>query len=151
MRILVGSFLIVTASVLLSQNSQDFHNRYGEPDRERFAAGPGICLTVEYGFDHLACSALIEPPQPLIYAENDVLFMSPEAVTEILEQVAPANMRGKETGKTVTMAGCNEFQIVEYENTTITLSTHNCLPLKPEREMRATVAFKRDICSKQNK
>jgi hypothetical protein len=93
---------------------------------------------VEYGYDHLACSALIEPPQPLIYAENDVLFMSPEAVTEILEQVAPANMRGKETGKTITMAGCKEFQIVEYENTTITLSTHNCLPLKPAREMRAS-------------
>ena len=77
--------------------------------------------------------------------------MSPEAVTEILEEAAPANMRGKETGKAITMAGCNEFHIVEYENTTITRSTHNCLPLKPEREMRATVAFKRDICSKQNK
>jgi hypothetical protein len=151
MRILAGSFLIVTASVLLSQSSQDLHNRYGEPDRERFAARPGICLTVEYGFDHLACNALIEPPQPLTYTDNDVRLMSPEAVTEILEEVAPANMRGKETGKTFTTAGCNEFQIVEYENMTITRSAHNCLPLRPEREMRATVAFKRDICSKRNK
>jgi hypothetical protein len=151
MRILVGSFLIATASVLLSQSSQDFHNRYGEPDRERFAARPGISLTLDYGFDHLACNALIEPPQPLIYRENDALLMSPEAVTEILEEVAPASMRGKETGKTITAAGCNEFQIVEYENITITRSTHNCLPLKPERDMRATVAFRRDICLKQNK
>lgn len=151
MRILVGSFLIVTASVLLSQSFQDFHNRYGEPDRERFAARPGINLAVEYGTDHLACSPLIEPPQLLIYAGHDVPLMSPEAVTEILEEVAPANVRGNETRKTITMAGCNKFQIVEYENTTITRSTHNCLPLKPEREMRATVAFKRDICSKQNK
>jgi hypothetical protein len=151
MRILVGSFLIVTASVLLSQSSQDFHNRYGEHDRERFAARPGVSLTVEYGSDHMLCYALIYPPQPLIYKENEALLMSPEAVTEILEEVAPASMRGKENLKTITMAGCNEFQIVEYENTTITRSTHNCLPLKPEREMRATVAFKRDICSKQNK
>ncbi len=151
MRILIGSFLVVTASVLLSQSSQEFHNRYGEPDRERFAARPGISLTVEYGSDHLACNALIDPPQPLIEKENDALLMSPEAVTEILEEVAPGSMRGKETSKTITMAGCNEFQIVEYENVTITRSSHNCLPLKPEREMRATVAFKRDICSKQNK
>lgn len=77
--------------------------------------------------------------------------MSPEVVTEILEEVAPANTRGKETGKMIQNAGCNEFQTVEYGNTTITRSTHNCLPLKLEREMRATVAFKRDICSKQNK
>jgi len=42
---------------------------------------------VDYGFDHLACNALIEPPQPLIYRENDALLMSPEAVTEILEEV----------------------------------------------------------------
>ncbi len=149
MRILIGSFLIVTASVLLSQSSQDFHNRYGEPDRERFAARPGISLTVEYGSDHLACYAMIEPPQPLIYRENDAPLMSPEAVTEVLEEVAPASMRGKETGKTITMAGCNEFQVIDYENITVTRSTHNCLPLKPEREMRATVAFKRDICSTQ--
>jgi hypothetical protein len=151
MRILAGSLLVVAGSVLLTPSSQELHSRYGEPDRERFAARPGISLTVDYGFDHLACNALIEPPQPLIYKENDVLLMSPEAVTEILEEVAPTNMRGKETGKAITMAGCNEFQIVEYENITIARSTHNCLPLKPEREMRATVAFKRDICSKQNK
>jgi hypothetical protein len=147
MRTLVGSFLIVTASVLLSQSSQDFHNRYGEPDRERFAERSGISLTVEYGSDDLACYAMIEPPQPLIYRENDAPLMAPEAVTEVLEEVAPASMRGKETGKTITMAGCNEFQVIDYENITVTRSTRNCLPLKPEREMRATVAFKRDNCS----
>ena len=112
MRILVGSFLIATASVLLSQSSQDFHNRYGEPDRERFAARPGISLTLDYGFDHLACNALIEPPQPLIYRENDALLMSPEAVTEILEEVAPANMRGKETGKVSRWLAAMSFRLL---------------------------------------
>jgi len=95
MRILIGSF-IVTASVLLSQGSQDFRNRYGEPDRERFAARPGITLTVEYGSDHLACYALIDPPQPLLYSEEHVPLMSSEGVTEVLEEVAPVAMRGKE-------------------------------------------------------
>jgi hypothetical protein len=151
MRILAGSFLAVTASVLLSPSSQDFHKLYGEPDRERFSPRPGISLTVEYGPDHLACSALIDPPQPLTSSEGHLPLMSSEAVTEILEEIVPAHVRGNETGESITMSGCNEFQIVAYQNATITRSTHNCLPLKPEREMRATVAFKRDICPKQTK
>jgi hypothetical protein len=75
--------------------SQELHNRYGEPDRERFAARPGISLSVEYGSDHLVCYALIEPPQPLIYAEDQVRLMPSEAVTEVLEEIVPVATRGK--------------------------------------------------------
>jgi hypothetical protein len=88
--------LAVTVSVLLSQSPQDYHNRYGEPDRERFAARPGISLTVEYGSDHLACYALIDPPQPLFYSEEQVPLMSSPGVSEVLEEVAPVAMRGKQ-------------------------------------------------------
>jgi hypothetical protein len=77
--------------------------------------------------------------------------MPPDTVTEILEEIVPAHMRGRETGKITTATGCNEFQVVEYENVSITRSTHNCLPLKPEREMGATISFKRDVCPKQTK
>lgn len=151
MRVLAGCLFVAAGSALLTPSSQEFHSRYGEPDLERFIARPGIGLTIQYGSDNLACQVLIEAPQPLIYTENDAPLMSSEAVTEILEEVAPANMRGKETDKTITMSGCNEFQIVEYENVSISItrSTHNCLPLKPQREMRATLVFKRDICRKQ--
>lgn len=148
MRILFGSFLIMTAGVLLSQSSPDLRSRYGEPELERFIARPGIGLTVQYGSDHLACQVLIESPQPLIYAKEDVPFMSSEAVTDILEEIVPAHSRGREIGRAITASGCNEFQLVEYENVTIMRSTHNCLPLKPDREIQATVALKRDICPK---
>jgi len=151
MRIVAGCLLVAVGSVVLPQSTQDLHNWYGESDLERFMARPGIGLTVQYGSDHLACQVLIEPPQPLIYTKEDVPLMSSETVTEILEEIVPAHMRGKETGKVITMSGCNEFQIVEYENVSISRSTHNCLPLKPEREMRATIGFKRDICPKQTK
>jgi len=52
MQILVRSFAVVAASFALTPSSQDLHNRYGDPDIERFIARPGIGLTVEYGFDH---------------------------------------------------------------------------------------------------
>lgn len=116
MRTLFGSFLIVTASVLLSQSSQDFHNRYGEPDRERFAARPGISLTVEYGSDGLVCYALIDPPRPLLYSEDHAPLMSSDGVSEVLEDVAPVAMRGKEVNAAITVSGCNQFRLTDYES-----------------------------------
>jgi len=150
MRILIGS-LVVTASVLLSQSSQDFHNRYGEPDRERFAARPGITLNVEYGSDHLACYALIDPPRSLTSSEENVPLMSSEGVSEVLEEVAPAAMRGKEISTGLTQRGCNQFRITDYENVSIMRSTHTCDPSSHDQDIRTAITFKRAVCRKQNK
>ena len=92
MRIFVGC-LLAGASVVLLESSQDFHNRYGEPDRERFVVRPGITLTVDYGSDHLACQALIEPPQPLTHLQEHVRLMPSEAVSAVLDEVAPVAAR----------------------------------------------------------
>jgi hypothetical protein len=147
MRILTECFVVAALSAAVGLSSQELRSRYGEPDMERFIARPGIGLTVEYGSDRLVCEASIEAPQALIHRpEEPVPFMSPDAVTEILDEVAPSDVRGKEIGKSIIMRGCNEFQILEYENVSITRSTHNCLPLKPKRELRATIAFKREAC-----
>ena len=146
MRTLVGSFLIVTTSVLLSQSSQDFHNLYGEPDRERFTARPGISLTVEYGSDHVACHALIEPPQPLTYTEDHAPLMSSEGVSEVLDEVAPVAMRGKEINAAVLVSGCNEAHVTEYEDVSIMRSTHTCVPASRDQDVRTAITFKRDTC-----
>ena len=136
-----------------AQTSQEFHSRYGQPDIERFAARPGISLTVEFGSDGLACRELIEPTQPLLHVhrEERASFMSSEAVTELLEEIAPMDTRGKETRRFTTMSGCNAFEVIEYANVTITRSTHNCAPSRPDRETDATVTFKRDACQTQRK
>ena len=147
MRILIGSF-IVTASVLLPQSSQEFHSRYGEPDRERFAARPGITLTVEYGSDHVACYALIDPPRPLLYSEEHVPLMPSEGVTEVLEEVAPMAMRGKEINTVFGASGCNEFRLADYEKVSIMRSTHTCDPSSHDQDVRTTITFKREICPK---
>ena len=147
MRFLIACFAVAAASAALPQSSNEFHSRYGEPDLERFQARPGISVTVEYGSDHLACQIVIEPPQPLIHQEEQTQFMSSGAVTGILEGIVPAQMRGEEIGRSITAMSCNEFEVVEYGNVSIMRSTHNCLPLKPEREVRATISFKRDICA----
>jgi len=142
---------LAAASVVLLQSSQDFHNRYREPDRERFVVRPGITLTVEYGSDRLACQALIEPPRPLTYAQEQVPLMSSEAVSEVLDEVAPDAVRGKEISTAVFQSGCNVARTTDYEKVSIMRSTHTCDPLSHEQDVRTTITFKRDICPKQGK
>jgi hypothetical protein len=74
--------------------------------------------------------------------------MSSDEVTKIVEEIAPEHVRGKELNRAVTNSGCNQFTIIKYENAVVTRSTHNCLPLQPDREIRATVSFKRGVCQK---
>jgi hypothetical protein len=151
MRTLVGCLFVVAGGLAVAQTPQELRSRYGEPEVERFRPRPGVGLTVEYGSDRLACRILIEPPQQLLSHDEEARFMSSETVTGILEEVVPVATRGKETRRVHSVSGCNEFDVTEYENLSIARSTHNCLPLKPERETRATVIFKRDICRTQSK
>jgi hypothetical protein len=100
------------------------------------------------GSDHLVCHALIEPPQPLTYTEEHVPLMSSVGVSEILEEVAPIAMRGKEINAGVLVSGCNEAHVTEYENVSIMRSTHTCDSASRDRDVRTAITFKRDICPK---
>ena len=146
MRIVAGWLLVAVGGVFCPQSSQDFRTRYGEPDRERFAARPGISLTVDYGSDQLACYALIEAPRPLTYSEDQARFMSSEGASEVLEEVAPMAMRGKEVMSAIHVSGCNEVHISDYENLSIVRSTHTCDPSSREQDIRTAITFKRSIC-----
>lgn len=148
MRILVGCLLVVTASVVLTQSSQEFHSRYGEPDMERFTARPGISIAVEYGSDHLACQIPVAPPQSLIHQEEQARFMSSEGASQVLEEVAPVAMRGKEINSSSFVSGCNLARFIEYENLSIMRSTHTCDPSSHDQDARIAITFKWDICPK---
>ncbi len=149
MRFLARSVLVAAASFVLTPSSQDLHNRYGEPDMERFIARPGIGLTVEYGSDHLACQVLIDPPQSLIHQEQQLPLMSSDGVSDVLEEIEPAATRGKEILAAIHVSGCNEARITDYENVSIMRSKHTCDPSSPDQDVRTTIMFKRDICPKQ--
>jgi len=77
--------------------------------------------------------------------------MSSDAVTEVLEELVPLTSRGDVIRSILTKSGCNEIGTTDYLHVSITRATHNCLPLKPEREMQAMVIFKRDACQEQRK
>jgi hypothetical protein len=148
MRVPIGCFVLMAACFSAAQTSQEFHSKYGEPDVERFTARPGIGLTVEFASDGLACHRLLEPLQPLLQREEH--FMSSDAVTDVLEEITPAGIRGKETHKITTMSGCNKIEIVEYENLSIARSTNSCIPSSPNRDTKTTVTLKREACRTQH-
>ena len=138
MRILVASLLIVASSLPVAQTSQKLRVRYGEPDIERF--------TVSGGSDDLACQIVIERKRPLLHSEQTLTYMPPEAVGELVDEIVPPPSRGREVNTLLESMGCAEDRAVEYENVWIAHASDMCVPLKPERESRATIVFKRPAC-----
>jgi hypothetical protein len=145
MRLQLACLLIVSAS-LSSQSSQQLRTRYGKPDIERYTPAPDIGLTVQYGSDGLACQMVIERKQSLLHDKQVEKYMSPEATRDIVDEIVPPASRGNGVNSILESMGCAEGRVQEYENVWIGHYFDVCLPLKPERESRATVVFKRQIC-----
>jgi hypothetical protein len=72
--------------------------------------------------------------------------MSAEGVTRVLDDVVPTGIRGLKIGNVVSQMGRNRQELIQYENLSISRSTDEGVPLRDEREIRAMVIFKRDVC-----
>jgi hypothetical protein len=70
-------------------------------------------------------------------------------VTDILEELVPAETRGKQiAGGEVASSCANESESFEYENVLIVRSVNSCRASKPYPENSASVYLKREICPK---
>ena len=87
-----------------------------------------------------------EEQKMLMEKDQSPRGMSPDVVSAILDEVAPLSVRGISLGTMVEEMGCVEERIAIYENLSISRSTDNCLPLKPDRERSAWIIFKRQTC-----
>lgn len=129
---------------------QDFRRLYGEPTMERFAAGSGITVTVEYGPDRVACQLLIEPQQMLVEVRDQAPPMSSQATSEILEQLVPAATRGKQIGSDSVQIEGDKLLRTDYEHVSIrrVCAVYACSPSTQDRDLRTVVVFNRDSCPK---
>ena len=81
--------------------------KYGLPlGRETFAVLPGIEIVVDYGLGWQACRIQL-----------------PSGTKEILDDVVPLWVRGKEGTRMTTRSGTNSFSVVDYERMTIAESS----------------------------
>jgi hypothetical protein len=129
----------------------DLRTRYGDPDVERFIVRPGITLMVGYGTDQCACQMTLEPTRSIIPHDEPAKYVRPEVVTDILDEVLPEAERGSLLLRTVTKSGCNEFEIADYQNVTISRFRHKCDLPNPEIEGAATLTRKNPACSNVGK
>jgi hypothetical protein len=164
MRIIPGCLLALISTLAAAQSSQELHSRYGDPDRERFMARPGISVSVQYGSDGLACFMLLESPRFLFNSEEaeqeyyaHTKHMQPpssmesNAVTEILEELVPRSSRGRELDQSISQVGRTKLLVNDYEDVLITHTMQSAGQQQPEREQRVTVLVRRDVCSKPSR
>src|ERR1700693_3095246 len=147
----ISGFLIFAAlRSALAPSSPELHNRYGLSDVERFTVRPGITATVQYGADHLACQIKIELYRSIIGQDAQVSpLISSQEVSEILEEIVPAWMRGKEISKaSFQSSACGVGTVNEFENVVIFRAMSPCRTPNVVQDSSSQIIFKRDICPK---
>ena len=147
LRIVAGCLIAIALMAATPQTSNDYYARYGKPDAERFTVRPDLALSVEYGPDGGACKMRIEPRQILMYSM--AIWTNPTApvdeVTQVLNEVAPPETRGKELGPGKLfgqLAGAPPP--TEYQNVTIIQEFGSSD--KPLKMSSVAVLFKRPEC-----
>ena len=120
--------------------------KYGEPiknsvplNSETFKVRNNITMVVNYGPSGQACRIELLPGQSVVgHAPPD--GMTKQQVDEVLQEVVPPPMRGKEIRGVVTETGAVSVSQIEYEHMTISEVRQNETPTS------VTVAFKEQGC-----
>jgi hypothetical protein len=89
---------------------------------------------------------VIEPMRSMIPRDEPTKYMRPEVVTQIIDEVLAEADRGELLRSLVTKSGCNDVEIMDFQNVTVSRSRHRCDLPKPEIEEEATVMRKNAAC-----
>jgi len=128
-RISVLVVVLVLASVSFGQTADNLREKYGRPDEKgRYTIRPGVSLEPEIGPDGHAVSMAIKPFDADAVETGSVRkfrshpkTISNDIALEILEELVPANTRGKETASFVEWRGCSTITSKEYEHVAISI------------------------------
>jgi hypothetical protein len=140
-------FLALSPVATSAQSASELKARYGDPDVERFLVRPGITLMARYAGDRTACEMVIEPIRSIIPRNDSDMYIRPELMTEIIDEVLPEASRGKLLLGVVTKSGCNDLETEDYENVTIHRFRHRCNLPNPEIAGEATITRKNTSCT----
>ena len=134
-------------------SAQGLRKLYGEPTMERFAVRSGITVAVQYGPDRTACQLLIAPVQSLLELQEPIPpSMSSRDVSDVLQELIPVAIRGKQINSTSIEVGGKALLKTDYENVSIEriCSSQSCVSSNESQDVRTLVVFKRDSCPKHS-
>lgn len=113
------TFLTIAPS--MAQTAKEFQQRYGVPDdKGRYIVRPGIALIASFAEDGQPCKLQIESQysEPTRGALHPL--MPAEAITELIDEIAPISQRGWR-GRSISLSGgCTSVHGTDYEQVMIT-------------------------------
>ncbi len=147
MRLLPSTLLLLmVASSAFAQllDGYKLRDKYGTPlDRETFTVRPGIEMVVDYGPSKQVCR--IQLPSGTQYGGTiPDGAVTKQIVEEVLQEVVPASMRGKELGRGMMAVGAPMLSLTDYEHVTISEMKNGDIG------NGITVTFKNAACPKYN-
>jgi hypothetical protein len=138
--------LVLVSSAFGQIDATTLRAKYGEPiknskrvNTETFKVRDNIEIVVYYGPSGQVCRIELSPGQSIVgQAPPD--GTTKQQVDEVLQEVVPLPMRGKEIRSAMMQMGAVSFLLIEYEHVSITELLQNETPTS------VTVAFKEKGC-----
>ena len=133
-------FVVCCSSAFAQMDTSSLRAKYGEPlARETFQVRSNIEAVVNYGTGHQVCKIDL-PPGSYV---NPPRGASNQDVDQVVDELIPPSVRGKEMGAGVASAGRASLRLTEYEHLTISEPQD---PDHPGQRTAVTITFKRPDC-----
>lgn len=114
-----GLILVAASSAFAQVDASSLRAKYGQPlDRETFTARPGVEIVVDYGPGKQACRIQLPSGKKIVGTVLDGAITK-EQIDEVLSEVVPQSIRGKELGRMMQGTGAPMLFTTEYEHVTI--------------------------------
>ena len=134
------TLFVVCCTAFGQMDTTTLRAKYGEPiSRETFQVRPNIEAVVNYGTDHQVCKIDL-PPGSYV---NPPHGASHHDVDQIVDELVPPSLRGKELGSSLASAGRLSERFTEYEHIKIHEPQD---PDHPGRRTSVTISFTRRDC-----
>src|SRR5450432_3558175 len=105
--------LVAASSAFAQVDAYRLRSKYGQPlDRETFTVRPGIELVVDYGPSKQACRIQLPSGKKIVGTVPDGAITKHQ-IDEVLDEVVPQSIRGKELGKGMTGTGAPMLFVTE--------------------------------------
>jgi hypothetical protein len=138
-----ATILLAASSAFAQIDAYSLRAKYGPPlNRETFTVRPGIEMIVDFAAGKQACRIQL-PSGKKIVGTVPVGATTKQQIEEVLNEVVPPSIRGKELGKMIQATGAPMILVTEYEHVAISEFQINYVG------QGITVSFKEPACAKQ--
>ena len=142
MRFLIGIpvFLALVSPALSQIDGATLRAKYGAPlNRETFQVRPNIEMVVNYGPNGQLFRIEL-PPGENMRGEVPANIATTQQVDEVIAEVVPLSVRGRETNRGSFMSGMNSMTMTDYEHVSLIAGYHG------DTRTRISIIFKDAAC-----